>query len=497
MTDVAIGLDIGTSSTKAVAVSADGAVQAEVRREHGVAFPGPGRVEQDAESIWWEQSCEILSELTAELATGSHRPCALAVSGLGPCVLACDADMQPLHAAILYGIDTRSDPEIDDLVAQFGSEDMLRRGGSSLTSQAGGPKLLWLRRHAHEVWEQMAGFYSASSFLVGRLTGEYVLDHHTASQYNPFYDLDGACWALDWIEEAAPGLELPRLVWSDEVCGEVQAGAAAATGLPAGLPVLGGTVDAWAEAHSVGVRAVGDLLLAYGSTMFLITPAPPGPANPGLWRTAGLRPESQSLAAGMATSGLLTGWLSDLTGQSVAELSEAAAGVPAGASGLLVLPYFAGERSPLFDPGARGVVAGLRLDHGSPQLMRAVYEATAMSVRHVLTRFAAAASAGEPGDGPAWRVVAAGGGTKSATWMQIVSDVTGQAQTVPSQTIGASYGDALLAAEASGLVPPGTDWTRIAEAVEPNPELSGVYDTLFSAYLELYPATRDVVGRLR
>jgi xylulokinase len=181
----------------------------------------------------------------------------------------------------------------------------------------------------------------------------------------------------------------------------------------------------------------------------------------------------------------------------VAGLSAAAAGVPAGASGLLVLPYFAGERSPLFDPGARGVVAGLRLDHGGPQLMRAIYEATAMSVRHVLTRFAAAASAGEPGDGPAWRVVAAGGGTKSETWMQIVSDVTGEAQIVPSQTIGASYGDALLAAEAAGLVPPGTDWTRVAETVEPNPELAGVYDTLFSAYLELYPATRDVIGRLQ
>jgi xylulokinase len=197
----------------------------------------------------------------------------------------------------------------------------------------------------------------------------------------------------------------------------------------------------------------------------------------------------------MATSGLLTSWFSDLTGQPIAELSRAAAHVPPGADGLLVLPYFAGERSPLFDPGARGVALGLHLRHGPAHIMRAIYEATAMSVRHVLSAFASTAMSS--GDSRStWRVTAAGGGTKSALWKQLVSDITGQEQLIPEQTVGASYGDALLAAAAVGMVAPETDWTRIAEVIQPRPHLAELYDNLFETYLQLYPATRDLIDRL-
>ena len=258
--------------------------------------------------------------------------------------------------------------------------------------------------------------------------------------------------------------------------------------------MLGGTVDAWAEAHSVGVRRHDDLLLMYGSTMFLVNPAPPGPSLPGLWRTAGLTPEGQTLAAGMATSGLLTTWLSDLTGEPVELLSKKAERVAAGAEGLLVLPYFAGERSPLFDPGARGVAIGLHLGHGAAHLMRAVYEATAMSVRHVLATFDQVSGAGDSAG--ARRIVAAGGGTKSALWTQLVSDVTGETQVIPEQAVGASYGDALLAAAAIGMVPPETDWTRVRSVVAPRAGAAELYDRLYATYIDLYPATRDLVGRL-
>ena len=132
----------------------------------------------------------------------------------------------------------------------------------------------------------------------------------------------------------------------------------------------------------------------------------------------------------------------------------------AGADGLVLLPYFAGERSPLFDPGARGVALGLTLAHTPAHLMRAALEAVAMGVRHNLEAFDSVRP-----DGLRWRPVAVGGGAAGALWPQIVSDVCGRVQDIPAQTVGASYGDALLAAAAVGLVPPDTDWTKIIATV--------------------------------
>jgi xylulokinase len=494
MSELVVGLDIGTSSTKAVAADADGVVHAQVIANHDVLLPAPGFVEQDAEAVWWREACSVLRELSERLSAGGHHVVALAVSGLGPCVLLCDDEMRPLHNAILYGIDTRAGAQIDRLNRELGEDAILARSGSRLTSQAAGAKLAWLRDNDPEIWSRAAGFYTASSFLIGRLTGDYLLDHHSASQFNPLYDLTSGGWSVDWAESLLGGLPLPQLVWSDEICGTLHELGAAATGLPEGTPILGGAIDAWAEAHSVGVRSFGDLLLTYGSTMFLIAPVPRGEGHRGLWRTAGVSRESQTLAAGMATSGLLTTWLSELTRRPIEELAAQAAEVAPGADDLLLLPYFSGERSPLFDPGARGVALGLQLSHGPAHLMRAIYEATAFSVRHVLTEFDCVAIADTPA--PSWRITAAGGGTRSQLWTQIVSDVTGRSQRIPEQAVGASYGDALLAAAAIGMVDDGTDWTNVAEIVEPRSEFGDIYNRRYATYLELYPATRGLLDEL-
>ena len=156
-----------------------------------------------------------------------------------------------------------------------------------------------------------------------------------------------------------------------------------------------------------------------------------------------------------------------------------------------MLPYFAGERSPLFDPGARGIAAGLTLQHTPAHLMRSAYEAVAMGVRHNLEAFYSV----RQGAG-GWRAVAVGGGTAGALWPQLVSDVTGRPQDIPEQTIGASYGDALLAATAAGLVPSGTDWTKLARIIQPRPELADIYDRRYAVFREMYAATRALVGRL-
>lgn len=170
-------------------------------------------------------------------------------------------------------------------------------------------------------------------------------------------------------------------------------------------------------------------------------------------------------------------------------MTEEAAAAPPGSDALVVLPYFAGERTPLQDPRARGLISGLTLSHGRGRLNRAMLEATAYGVRHIFEAMREAGGGGE-------RLVAVGGGTKGGLWTRIVSDVTGRPQELPEQTTGASYGDALLAARAVGLARQDEDWSRIARTVEPNPKNRELYDQLYGVYRELYPATREQMHNL-
>jgi xylulokinase len=438
----------------------------------------------DPERDWWGDVVEVLAELD------STDVVAVCVSGLGPCVVQTDDDLRPRRPAILYGVDTRATREIDEITARLGADAILERCGKDLSSQAIGPKLGWLRREASDAWRPQDRWFSAHTYVVAQLTGEWVLDHHTASQCDPFYDIHRQDWATDWVDAVLPGLALPRLVWPSEQIGAVRRDAAAQTGLAEGTPVVAGTVDAWAEAFSVGVRRPGDLMLMYGSTMFFVQVLAAPTSVRGLWTTSGVERRSHTLAAGMATSGTVTTWLQDLTGGVPFEtLLEEAATVPAGSEGLVLLPYFSGERTPIYDPLARGVIAGLTLRHGRGHLLRATYEGIACGVRQILDVFGAAENRAE-------RIVAVGGGTQGGLWTQIVSDVAGIPQIVPQQTIGASYGDALLAAIGIGAVPPDTDWTVPDHLVVPDPATAPTYANLFQTYAELYPATREQVHRL-
>ncbi|MGQ4615372.1 FGGY family carbohydrate kinase [Nocardia sp. R7R-8] len=476
-----LGIDIGTSSSKGVLTDARGTITARAERARQISMPRPGWVEHDAEKVWWADFLALARELVA--AADGAELAGLAVSGIGPCLLPADAEGRPLRPAILYGVDTRASAEIAELNDEFGARAVLDRAGSPLTSQAVGPKARWLARHEPDVAARTAMLLMASSFLVHRLTGRYVLDHHSASQCVPLYDLRERAWASDWAERIVPGWRLPELAWPAEIVGRVSADAAAATGLPSGLPVTTGTIDAWAEAASVGVRAPGDAMIMYGTTMFLVQVLTDPRPHPGLWGTCGAWPDTYTLAAGMATSGAVTDWLRKLVGGEFTDLVAAAAEVPAGSRGLLALPYFAGERTPLFDPDARGIVAGLTLGHGRAELYRAVLEGIAYGVRHNLEAMTEAG-------GQAGRLVAVGGGTRGGLWTRIVSDVTGLPQQLPAETVGASLGDALFAAEAAGIDT--SAWNPVVDTVRPHPERVEKYAEYYRHYRDLYDRTTTI-----
>jgi xylulokinase len=359
-----------------------------------------------------------------------------------------------------------------------------------------GPKILWLQRHEPQVWARTAMLTTASSYLVYRLTGEHRMDRHTASHYMPLYDPANQCWNDRLDSGLATPEMLPALGWSDEIAGHIHREAAEATGLALGTPVAVGAVDALSEAISVGATAPGDLMVMYGSTIFFVLVQKRPTPDPRVWTVAGAYPGHYNLAAGMSTAGSLTQWFKsefarELGDSAYSDLFSQAASVAPGSNGLLVLPYFSGERTPINDTQASGVVAGLNLTHTREQLFRAVLEGVGYGVRHNLETFARIGA-------PVRRVVAVGGGTQTDTWLQIISDITGVAQSAPAVSIGASYGNAFLAGCAVGLLHREDihAWVAPGRLIEPNVAHRAVYDRLYEQYLRLYEGTREVMHEL-
>lgn len=497
MPELLLGIDIGTGSSKAVLADPSGTVLSNAVIEHETSSPHPGWHEHDADRVWWSETVQLCQAVFDGTRYSSKDVAAMAVSAIGPCLLPLDKHDQPLRPGILYGVDTRSSDQVDRLTAEIGAEAIRSYSHMDLSSQAIVPKMEWIRQTEPDVWARTMRVTTASSYVVFRLTGEHRIDPHQAAHFMPFMDLHTMTWS-DALTADLHGFEmLPDIAWPADVAGTLTNDAARATGLRPGIPVAVGTVDAASEAIGVGVHRPGDLMIMYGSTMFFILITEEIASVPGAWLVGGLEQGQYNVAAGMATAGSLTEWVRMLTSPDssrslgYAELFAEAAGIAAGSEGLLVVPYFEGERTPISDPLATGVIAGLGLRHGRGHLMRAVLEGVAYGARHNI-------EAMQDADVPIERVVAVGGGTTTSLWTQIVSDVGGFEQIVPSQRIGASYGDAFIAGLASGLLQMGDieSWTAKQTTIEPIRSRE-LYDESYSHYQELYAATAPIQHSLR
>jgi xylulokinase len=489
-----LGIDIGTFESKGVLVDDTGRIVSMAARPHQMIVPCPGWAEHRAEEDWWGDFVGITRALLADSGVPPEEIRAVATSAIGPCMLPVDAAGRPLMNGVLYGVDTRASAEIADLNAAIGQDVILQRGGNALTSQSVGPKILWLRRNRPEIWAQTARVLTSTSYLTFRLTGSYAIDHYTAANFSPLYDTARQDWCFD-LADICTREQLPRLMWSTEIAGHVTHEAAAATGLAVGTPVTCGTIDAAAEAVSVGVRQPGDMMLMYGSTIFVILVADRPLTEPSLFHAPWLYPGSHAAMAGLATSGTLTHWFRDQIARDLprdtafAALAAEAEASPPGAKGLIVLPYFSGERTPIHDPLAKGTIFGMNLTHTRGDLYRATLEGIACATRAITDTYRAA------GQAPA-RVRAVGGGTKNLPWLQATSDLTGLDQTLCRVSTGAAYGDAFLAAQAVGGVGAGEiDGWNPAEA-EVRAEHHPAYDRLYPLFQRLYLQTKDIAAEL-
>ena len=500
-----MGIDTGTSETKGVLIDVDANIIATAAAGHEIKQVGPNAYDHDAEKDWWGDFCKVSNELISKSGVNPSDIKCVTSSALGLCCVAVDENCVPTRPAISYGIDGRAEKQMRDLEAEWGPEFIDRVFGRPLCSSDVPPKIRWIQENDPEAYERTAKFINSSTYITAKLTGEYYIDDFLgmAGGFKPLYGEDGHP-----TEETCKGIcrpdQLATIAHETDVIGHVTEQAAAETGLAVGTPVTPGGDDSACEAISCGIGKQGDLIVQFGSTIYMFLLTDHLVMDPRVWHEEFIIPGTCDVSGATNTAGSMTKWLRDTMFVDLKAAEEAggenaytamanlAAQVPAGANGLVCLPYFAGERTPIDDPNARGAFVGLTIGHTREDMLRAGLEGVAYSINQHFRIF-------EEDGVPIKRVLVAGGGTKNAAWMQIVADVTGKTLVVPDVTIGASYGDAMMAAIAAGYWKDFDELAskvKIAKTYEPNPDNREVYDRYQQIFDELYPATKELVHKL-
>ena len=496
-----LGIDIGTYESKGVITDTEGKVVSVQVVPHTIIIPRQGLAEHDPEKVWWGDFCTLTHKLLEATGIKPNEILGVGASAIGACVVPVDKDCNPLRMGILYGVDTRAHLEINELNEKIGKDRIFDFSGMVLSAQSIGPKILWLKKNEPEIYKKAYKFITASSFLVGKLTGNFFIDHMTAGFTMPLYDLKKNQYSDELSKEICEIGRLPDLGWCPDIAGKITKKASLETGLAEGTPVIIGAVDAVSEAVSVGVTQPGQVMMMYGSTIIIILVLDKPVTDTQLWCNPYILPGTYCSIAGMATSGSLTRWFRDQAGKDLiaaesagganaySELVKEAIDIPAGSEGLLVLPYFSGERTPINDPRARGVFFGMTLSHTRGHLFKAAVEGIGHSIRHNFD-FMKGLNA------KISEVVAVGGGTKNPVWLQATSDICNIPQQVPAVTFGASYGDAFLAGLGVGTFKSAEDvksWLKDTKTIEPNPDTYEVYDKYHQIYKDLYKRNADLM----
>lgn len=486
-----LGIDIGTSESKGVLINSAGKVMAFAAKPHALSNPRPGYFEHDAEADWWDGFCQISKKLLMDTGISPEDIKAIGTSALGPDLVPVDRDCRPLSKAILYGIDSRSTQEIQYLTSLWGEEKLSRLIGRPLNTNDICAKILWLKNHKPGIHEAAYKFLTASSFITARLTGKYLLDSYLAMGcFLPLYKPEGTIDEENCALFCRPD-QLPELNDAMSFAGVITAKAAAETGLAAGTPVLTGTDDAGAEAVSVGVFTPDSLMVMFGSSLYLIGLCRGEVADDRIWGSPFLLPEFFSVQGGTNNAGTATKWFQENFYENISfqDMERDIQNIPPGSNGLIMLPYLAGERTPINDPSACGLLFGLTLKHTKAHMYRALLEGIGYSIEQHLQIFRE--------NGCDFKYInAIGGGSGNATWMQIVADITGIPVRTCAVTYGASYGDAIMAAVACKEVSSFTeasDFIIYDKIYTPCDENRKIYTSRQPFFAELYEKNKEIM----
>lgn len=449
----ALGIDLGLSGVRAAVVDRAGRLLGRGRVSAGGPPRAEGKAERDPRE-WLEQAIAAARQALAE--AGCRGVAAIAIGALGPCPVLLDRELQPLAPAPLFSLDGRAEGHRQRLLATAGL-DAERLGPDHAL-----PKLFWWKENAPALLRAAAWVVDAAGFLAAAFAGRPVMDRITAEDYR--------------LPAVEPPVPLPEPQAPDALAGPLTAAAAARLGIGAGAPVAVGSYDSFVDIAGTGTGASGEACVILGSTMIL------GAVVDRPIARAGLR-SSRHLGRGWffggwtSSAGSLLDWAQAQLGE-----AEGVEDLPPGAGGLLALPYFAGERAPVWDPSARGALVGLTLESSRAQIRRAMIDAVALSALDLRRRMGEVAVR-------RWRL--AGGGARSPALAQSVADAIGSAVELPAHA-GEALSPALLAFRAIGhrLDPP------LERRLEPDPARHRRYEALYGIYRGLYPALADSMHRL-
>jgi len=491
-----LGLDIGTTSTKAVLHDPGDdprngrLVQASAPAQ--LSSPHPGWAEAST-AQWWANVCALVPRVLATAGATAGDIAAIAATGMVPAVIPVGENNQPLRPAILQN-DTRASDEVRELAAALPGLDFTAVTGSALTQQSVAPTLRWLARHEPEVWAATKTVLGSYDWLAVALGAHPHVERNWALE-SGLYALRDETLLADVCEAARiNGTVLPDIKYPGAIVGEVSAHAAGQTGLRAGTPIVTGGADHVLSAYAAGLADPGDWLVKLGGAGDILVVTDRVLVDARLYLDAHPRQGLWLPNGCMATSGSLIRWFQSVAGGvPVADLErEAAAARPAE---LICLPYFLGEKSPLHDPDLRGAFLGLHLGHTRGDMYRAILEAIAYGFRQHAEIFA------ERGVRLRDTARVSNGGSTSRVWKQILADALG----VPLEPVvghpGAAYGAALAAAVGVGLLPgwaAPTAPTRptATETVEPDESLTERYETAYQVYLDAASALTPIAHRL-
>jgi xylulokinase len=480
---ILLGIDVGTTGTKALLFDSEVGVIAEAERPTQLHSLHPGWAEEDT-AEWWANVCATTRELVEGVEVAG-----VGVTGMVPCTIPLDEHGRPLRWSIQQN-DARTVSEVEDLGRRLAGTGVLERTGSAITQQSTAPRLLWLAEHEPEVWKRTRTLMGSYDYITMRLTGSRTVEANWALETG-LLDFAQMGWADD-VLAACGGSEdlLPPVRRCNEVVGYVTAEAAAATGLKEGVPVVAGTADHIGSTFASGVLEDGDLLVKLGGAGDIMLAVDEPFVDDRLYLDFHLLPQRFVLSGCMATSGSLIKWFQRTLGDGadLAQLDAEAAAVPAGAGGVLCLPYFLGEKTPINDPEATGAFVGLQLTQSRGNLFRAVLEGIAYGFRHHLEVFA------ERGHHPA-KARVTDGGSRSRIWTQITADVLG----MPLEKVTLRSGSAFAAAFCAGMgVGAFSDWRdvdrfiAVDEVVQPHAHEA--YEHGYRQFRALYPALKEALA---
>jgi xylulokinase len=484
--------DLGTTGNKATLFDASGRQAGSAFAGYETVYPQPNWAEQNPED-WWEAVCVTSRQLLAETGVAAADIAAVAFSGQMMGCVPIGADGKPLRSCIIWA-DQRAQAESAWLAERCGADAIYETCGHLPSPAYTAPKILWLRNHQPRIYEEAVCFLHPKDYIAYRLTENFVTDYSDASGTLVF-DLATREWARTFLDRIdLPVEKLPSVHASSDVVGAITPQAAAATGLRAGTPVVIGAGDGSAAGVGAGVMDPGDAYCNIGSSAW-ISIAAAAPLPDPQRRTITFHhahPRRYAPMGVMQAAGGARQWTWKLLAEEALDLDAAAATVPPGSDGLLFLPYFLGERSPYWNPLARGTLVGLTMNHGKAEIARATLEGVAFNLRLILDALREQTSTIS-----AMRFI--GGGSRSPLWRQILADMFQlPINVLELQGDATSWGAAVAGGVGVGLY----DWSIasegsvVADVVEPDGANRMRYDELSAIYGDIYRALAPIYTRL-